>query len=278
MDKRTIIRAASLIVAMIATVCVIIPAATGALQCLIVLSGSMNPIMQPGDMVVVKTITPKDVRVGDIIAYHDPGGAENVIVTHRAMQVEKDGGTINIHTKGDANEDFDTYTVSQDDVIGEMVFVLPYLGYAVERSKKQMTFIVLVVLPSLLIVVDELRKIAMYSNPVLARKTDRANKKEKKRRTLTTVNYTRLSIIMLAGTFVFGALFIPYLTGCGYTEVSGTQRIENFESLSSVFVFNPANGAGSVQERKESKILNPCRASLSSTRLTGQAQQCFRIM
>lgn len=246
MDKRTIILASSLIVAAIATICVIIPAVTGALQLLIVLSGSMNPIMQPGDMVVVKTVLPEDIVVGDVITYHDPGGAENVVVTHRAMQIEEEDGIISIQTKGDANEDFDTYTVSQDDVIGEMVFVLPYLGYAVERSKKQMTFIVLVVIPAILIIVDELMKIAMYSNPVLARKTDRANKKEKKRRTQTIVNYTRLSTIMLAGTFVFGALFIPYLTGCGYTEVSGTERIENFESLPSVFVFNPANGVDSA--------------------------------
>ena len=173
-------------------------------------------------------------------------GLKNVVVTHRAMQIEKKDGIINIQTKGDANEDADSYTVTSDDVIGEMVFVLPYLGYGVERSKKPLTFIVLVVLPSLLIVVDELRKIAMYSNPVLARKTDRANKKEKKRRTLTIINYTRLSTIMLAGTFVFGALFIPYLTGCGYAEVSRTERIENFESLSSVFVFNPVNGADSA--------------------------------
>ena len=246
MDKKRLLQAASLIVAMIAMICVIIPAATGTLQFLIVLSGSMSPIMQPGDMVVVKTITPEDVRVGDIIAYHDPGGAENVIVTHRAMQIEEEDGIINIQTKGDANEDADSYTVTSDDVIGEMVFVLPYLGYAVERSKKPLTFIVLVVLPSLLIIADELRKIAMCSNPVLARKTDRDERKNKKRRTPTVINYTRLSTIMLAGLCITVALFIPYLTGCGYAEVSRTERIENFESLPSVFVFNPANRADSA--------------------------------
>ena len=247
MDRKPIIQVSSLVIATIATICVIIPMVTGALQLLIVLSGSMNPVMQTGDMVVVRTMLPEDVGVGDIIAYHDPGGAENVIVTHRAIGIEREGATINFKTKGDANEDVDTYTVTSDDVIGEMVFVIPFLGYALDRAKGKLTFILLVILPSLLIVADELRKIIMYSNPVLARKTNREEKKKKrKRRTLTVIKYRRLSAILFTGLLVFGWLFIPYLAGCGYTEVSKTERIENFESLSSVLVFNPVDRTDDV--------------------------------
>ena len=239
--------ALSLVITVIAVICVIIPAVTGTLQFLIVLSGSMNPLMQPGDMVVVRTMSPDDVRVGDVITFHDPAGTENVIVTHRAIGIEEEDGIINIHTKGDANEDVDTYTVTSDDVIGEMIFVIPFFGYALDRAKGKLTFILLVVLPSLLIVADELRKIMIYSNPVLARKTNREEKKKKrKRRTLTVIKYRRLSAILFTGLLVFGWLFIPYLAGCGYTEVSKTERIENFESLSSVLVFNPVDRTDDV--------------------------------
>ena len=247
MDKKAIIWALSLVVTVIAVICVIIPAVTGTLQFLIVLSGSMNPLMQPGDMVVVRTMPPEDVRVGDVITFHDPAGTENVIVTHRAIGIEEEDGIINIHTKGDANEDVDTYTVTSDDVIGEMVFVIPFLGYALDRAKGKLTFILLVVLPSLLIVADELRKIMLYSNPVLARKANREEKKKKRKRMpLTVIKYRRLSAILFTGLLVFGWLFIPYLAGCGYTEVSKTERIENFESLSSVLVFNPVDRTDDV--------------------------------
>ncbi|NIA11854.1 MAG: signal peptidase I, partial [Nitrospiraceae bacterium] len=237
-----IIWALSLVITVIAVICVIIPAITGTLQFLIVLSGSMNPLMQPGDMVVVRTMPPEDVRVGDVITFHDPAGTENVIVTHRAIGIEEEDGIINIHTKGDANEDADPFTVTSNDVIGEMVFVLPYLGYAVDRAKGKLTFILLVILPSLLIVADELRKIMIYSNPVLARRINREEKKkERKRRMPVVINYKRLTAILFTGLLVFGMLFIPYLTDCGYAEVSRTERIENFKSLPSVFVFNPVD-------------------------------------
>ena len=242
MDKRAVVWALSLVMTVIAVICVIMPAITGTLQFLIVLSGSMNPLMQPGDMVVVRTMPPEDVRVGDVITFHDPAGTENVIVTHRVIGIEEEDGIINIHTKGDANGDADPFTVTSDDVIGEMVFVLPYLGYALDRAKGKLTFILLVILPSLLIVADELRKIMIYSNPVLARRINREEKKKKrKRRMPVVINYKRLSAILFTGLLVFGMLFIPYLTDCGYTEVSGTERIENFKSLPSVFVFNPVD-------------------------------------
>lgn len=250
MNKRAILWGTLIVMMMVTLAYVVIPAITGTLQFLLVLSGSMHPVMQTGDMVVVRTMPPEDVRAGDIVAYHDPGGAENVIVTHRAIEIEKEGDIINFKTKGDANEDVDTYTVTSEDVIGEMVFVLPYLGYAVDRAKSKLIFILLVILPSLLIIADELRKIMIYSNPVLARKVNREErKKERKGRTLTVINYKRLSAILFAGLLVFGMLFIPYLTGCGYTEVSKTERIENFKSLPGVFVFNPVDRADATMLR-----------------------------
>lgn len=221
---------------------------TGSTKFLIVLSGSMDPVMRVGDVVVITHVEPEDVSVGDIIAHKDPSGRENVIITHRVYRVEEvieDGGnTLGFKTKGDANEDIDQYVVSQGDIVGKAVFLIPFLGYLFHYAREPMVFISLVIIPAGLIIADELRKIIWYSNPILAcrAKKEEKEKMKKKRKTITMVNYKRLLTILFISTIVFGAFSISSLAESGYVKSeyikSGTFKIENQDILPCVFVFN----------------------------------------
>jgi signal peptidase len=218
---------------------------TGSTKFLIVLSGSMDPVMRVGDVVVITHVEPEDVSVGDIIAYKDPSGRENVIITHRVEEViEDEDDTLSFKTKGDANEDIDQYVVSKGDIVGKAVFLIPFIGYLFHYAREPLVFISLVIIPAGFIIADELRKIIRYSNPILAcrAKKEEKEKMKKKRKTITMVNYKRLLTILFISTIVFGAFSLPSLAESGYVKSeyikSGTFKIENQDILPCVFVFN----------------------------------------
>ena len=87
-----------------------------------VLSGSMEPEFYPGDMVVVKHKNKTDIKLNDIVTFVDN---EGVIVTHRIIE-ESSGGYI---TKGDNNNIDDADILQKNNIIGEVKFHIPKLGY-----------------------------------------------------------------------------------------------------------------------------------------------------
>ena len=94
-----------------------------------VLSGSMEPVIHTGSIVYVKEVKPEDIRTGDVITYMLD---ENTISTHRVVEVipdEEDPTVIRYKTKGDANASEDGVPVHCQNVIGEVQFSIPYLGY-----------------------------------------------------------------------------------------------------------------------------------------------------
>ena len=72
----------------------------------VVYSGSMEPALPVGSLLVISLVEPTSITVGDIIAYHPPANP-NVLITHRVIEI-KNGGTLTFCTKGDANEIPDT--------------------------------------------------------------------------------------------------------------------------------------------------------------------------
>ncbi|MEG2869817.1 MAG: signal peptidase I [Terrisporobacter sp.] len=87
-----------------------------------VLSGSMEPEFYPGDMVVVKHKNKTDIKLNDIVTFVDN---EGVVVTHRIIE-ESSGGYI---TKGDNNNIDDADILQKNNIIGEVKFHIPKLGY-----------------------------------------------------------------------------------------------------------------------------------------------------
>lgn len=120
-------------------------------RALIVRSGSMEPTIAVGDIVIVH---PGEYHIGEAIAYTMPG-RENVVVTHRIVEV-KDGAYI---TKGDANAEADSWLVSEADILGKELFVVPWVGHVLAFAKTKTGFAGLVLLPALVVILSEVRVI-----------------------------------------------------------------------------------------------------------------------
>ena len=84
-------------------------AARSGTQPLVVRSGSMEPTIATGSMILVKRVDASEIRVGDVLAVER---ADHTRVTHRVVAVEHRGDTAELTMKGDANEDNDPIPVT----------------------------------------------------------------------------------------------------------------------------------------------------------------------
>ncbi len=115
----------------------------------VVLSGSMEPAIPVGSIVLIKS-APSYI-VGDVITY-GPDTRKAIPVTHRVVAL-KDGKFL---TKGDANEGVDAGSVDPKSVIGKVVFHVPYFGYFLDFAKTETGFWLLVIIPCLAVAGFEL--------------------------------------------------------------------------------------------------------------------------
>jgi signal peptidase len=116
-------------------------------------SGSMEPAIQTGSVVFVKTIPPEDVSEGDVITYEDDGGA---LITHRVIEKHTAGSSLRFETKGDANESPDPEPVYRSEYVGTVLFSIPFIGYVVAFGNTQLGYVTLVLVPVLLLIFSEL--------------------------------------------------------------------------------------------------------------------------
>ena len=135
---------------------------TGNYKILIVQSGSMEPAIKTGAVVVVKPID--NYQINDIITF--TGGKSDRSTTHRIVGEEIENGKTYFTTKGDANNGEDTNKVTLDQIIGKVLFNVPYAGYAVAAAKKPLGFALLVLVPAGLIIFEEIGKIRKELHPV----------------------------------------------------------------------------------------------------------------
>ncbi len=89
---------------------------------LIVLSGSMSPTFNKGDIVYYNKTVTSEIKIKDIIAFK----TGESIVSHRVVGIENEC----FITKGDANDVADKKTRCSDEIVGKLAsFKIPYLGY-----------------------------------------------------------------------------------------------------------------------------------------------------
>lgn len=124
----------------------------------IVLSGSMAPAIQPGDILVERKIAPQEARIGQTITFREPGG-EKRLLTHRVRSVRVRGDRVTIVTKGDANNSVERFTVPADGEIGTPAWRVPLLGYLTTWVHTRTGLIVTLFAPLLILALLELRDI-----------------------------------------------------------------------------------------------------------------------
>lgn len=132
-----------------------VPGVIGADASYVVLTGSMEPSISPGDAIVVRSIPAERIAAGDVITFRRAAG-DAVPVTHRVLEVTTDAdGRTAFVTKGDANEDPDSGLVTGRLVVGEVFVVLPYVGLVVQFVDSPAGFALAVVVPISLLVLNE---------------------------------------------------------------------------------------------------------------------------
>lgn len=120
-----------------------------------VLTGSMEPSIRKGSVVINKWLQDIDIKEGDIVTFQKPTD-RNVFITHRIQEVKKTTPLYRFQTKGDTNESSDFWEITQANIEGKVIFVIPYLGYLIEFFKTPIGFISVVVLPLLIFIIKEI--------------------------------------------------------------------------------------------------------------------------
>ena len=100
---------------------------TGNVKARIVLTGSMSPAINVGDVIVTVPITQKAPQIDDVIAYQAKRfNGENVAVfSHRIIGGDIENGFI---VKGDANKSPDPQKPKAADILGVVLFTIPFVG------------------------------------------------------------------------------------------------------------------------------------------------------
>ena len=100
------------------------------------LTASMSPAIDPGDVTIVTPLAVTDVTEGMVITYHVPIG-EHQLVTHRVVAVEHGtDGSVTVQTKGDANESIDPWKATlAGDTAYEVRAVVPEIGHVIHALR-----------------------------------------------------------------------------------------------------------------------------------------------
>lgn len=118
----------------------------------VVLTGSMVPEILPKDVVVTKKRTAKELEVGDIITFlSSDSRLSGIVVTHRIKNKYYDSttGKYTFQTKGDANNTVDFALAEEHNIIGEVIFKIPKVGYVQELLASKGGLIIFVLIPCL---------------------------------------------------------------------------------------------------------------------------------
>lgn len=125
----------------------------GQIEIKIVKSGSMEPTIKTGGLVIIQPQA--TYGVGDVITFGEDTKTE-IPTTHRILEARTEGGQTFFVTKGDANEERDANEVSSREVIGSVLFSIPYAGYIVDFAKQPLGFALMIGVPAGLIILHEL--------------------------------------------------------------------------------------------------------------------------
>ncbi len=116
------------------------------LQAYAVTSGSMEPALKTGGMIICRDVAVEDIETGDIIVFNNPA---DVTVTHRVIDISEEEGTRYFQTKGDANEDPDPdrFSISGDHA-SRVIYHLPYLGFFSSFMRTKPAFLIFLCIPA----------------------------------------------------------------------------------------------------------------------------------
>jgi signal peptidase I len=152
-----------------------------------VMTSSMEPTIPLDSMIVVQAADPSELQEGDIISFYssDPS-LDGTVNTHRIVSIGQDGDNYSFKTKGDANNVDDRYDVTEQDIIGKVIFTSYQLGRVVSLLSNPLVFVPIILIPLAIILAMNLyqtvslaKKIAKEEEEAAVREAVEAIRKKK---------------------------------------------------------------------------------------------------
>ena len=136
-------------------------------------TGSMKPVYNVNDVIVVKDVDNKSLKIGDDIAYlGNRGDVKDKLVTHRIIDKTENNGVVTYQTQGVANANADP-SISFDQIYGKVTGKLFFINLLNHLVKNQYGFFFLIFVPLVLVLFLEI------ADTVIDIKVDKNKLKEK---------------------------------------------------------------------------------------------------
>lgn len=114
----------------------------------VVLTNSMSPTINPGDLIITKKYNNSELNVGDIVTFYGKVNNEKALITHRIVKINEE----EVITRGDNHDvsvDNDN-PIGYDNIVSVYSFRIPKVGYLINFIKSPLGFILLVIVPLIL--------------------------------------------------------------------------------------------------------------------------------
>ncbi len=134
-----------------------------------IMTQSMSPLYNPGDVLVIKKVNPDALAIDDVICFRssDPN-IYGQLNTHRIVEIKNADGKRVFVTKGDNNPRLDEYTVEPQDVMGIVVAKNTFFSKILSLFRSRFGFLFVIVIPLLFVLAGSIKQFAAavvdYSN------------------------------------------------------------------------------------------------------------------
>lgn len=196
-----------------------------------VIGTSMEPSIRLGEVVALRQVDPRTVDVGMVIGFRAPG--VDTPVVHRVVRIvlDEEGRRVGFNTKGDNVEDEDPWVVAPEDVLGVVVFHIPFVGFWEELLRTPIGFGLFILLPGIGVIVLQVKDMLEPAPRVPRRRMERPS------RTRWDLVYllVGLLVVMFVGFQASGRVQVRALTsfapdseqGDGKSVLSVTRNFRN---------------------------------------------------
>ena len=133
-----------------------------------VLSGSMEPAIPTGALLLVRPVQPEELESGDVITFHV---GEGMTATHRVVSRYESPDGILFQTKGDANSTADGKLIQENQIIGSPFVIIPGGGYLIWFLQRNLV--------PVLLSVSGIAALFLFAMPCIASEKKKNMRKEK---------------------------------------------------------------------------------------------------
>lgn len=115
-------------------------------EAFVIVSGSMEPEINNGDILIIKKVNENEIKKGDIITFDRNG----VYITHRVVEIQEQENTKKFITKGDRNTVNDSDVVLFENIKGVKTARIPFIGMLIVKVSSSKYLIIILIMFALL--------------------------------------------------------------------------------------------------------------------------------